>query len=249
MDLPLETSNQRIIHVEFVSNVYLVDNEKVIQCNIRDIEARLIYEKELTNDIDKKSMFLKELQHRTKNSFNMITSLIGLRSNTTSSSDTKYALDELSLRVQSISDLYTLLYETDSFFEVSLKTYCDIVIESMLNASSNILIKRTIEEISVSPKNAASIGMIIVELLSNSIKYAFPNNSSGSINLSIRAVDDSIQITIDDNGIGFEKKIKEGVTNGIGLHLVDLLIEQLHGSITIVSSGGTKISINLVLVN
>jgi PAS domain S-box-containing protein len=244
-DLPLETSSQKIIHVEFVSNVYLVDTEKVIQCNIRDIEARLLYEKELTDDIDKKNTFLKELQHRTKNSFNMITSLIGLRASSALSSDTKITLEELTLRVQSISDLYSLLYKSDSIYEVPLKTYCDTVIDSMLNISTNITINRNLEEISVSPKIAASIGMVIVELLSNAIKYAFPKNVLGIIILSIKLVKESIEIQIEDNGIGFDWKKSMIKDNSIGLHLVDLLIEQLGGTIKYTSFNGTHVLITV----
>ncbi|AOP33796.1 hypothetical protein A0128_08040 [Leptospira tipperaryensis] len=101
-DLPLETIQGDLIHVEFVCNVYLVDEEKVIQCNIRDITDRNRYERVLTNNIEEKEAMLKELQHRTKNSFQMITSLIHLRVHSADSKETKAALEELSLRVQSI---------------------------------------------------------------------------------------------------------------------------------------------------
>jgi PAS domain S-box-containing protein len=75
-DLPLEASDGKLIHVEFVSNVYLVDKEKVIQCNIRDITERIKHEQVIKDEMDKKEALLKEMQHRTKNSFNLITSLI-----------------------------------------------------------------------------------------------------------------------------------------------------------------------------
>jgi PAS domain S-box-containing protein len=247
IDLPLESAGHKIIHVEFVSNVYLVDGEKVIQCNIRDIESRLQHERELTSDIDRKNTFLRELQHRTKNSFSMITSLIGIRAQSSSSPGTKEALEELSLRVQSISDLYSLLYETDSFFEVSLKTYCNTVIDSMLSISSNITFVRNLEEVTVTPKSAASIGMIIVELLSNSIKYAFPDNARGTISLGIKQIEGEIQILIIDDGIGFEAKGDAACSDSdsIGLHIVSLLIEQLDGTIHFSQSNGTWIEIRI----
>jgi PAS domain S-box-containing protein len=169
-DLPLEAIDGKLTHVEFVSNVYLVDNDKVIQCNIRDITERIKHEQTIKDDMNKKESLLKEIQHRTKNSFNMITSLIHLRSGVTHSKETKIILDDLTSRVRAISDLYSLLYETDSFYEVQLKTYCTKVIDSMLNLSKNITIKKNIEEITVSSTNAATIGMILVELLSNIIK-------------------------------------------------------------------------------
>ncbi len=90
-------------------------------------------EKVLTDGMVRKDELLRELQHRTKNSFNMITSLMLLRAQVAVSEETKADLEEMSMRVKSISDLYSLLYETDSFFEVPLEVYCVKVIDSMIS--------------------------------------------------------------------------------------------------------------------
>jgi PAS domain S-box-containing protein len=248
-DLPLETSEGNLIHVEFVSNVYLVDNERVIQCNIRDITDRMRYEKTLIDDIDQKRALLKEMQHRTKNSFNIITSLINLRSGVTHSEETKNTLEELSLRVKSISDLYSLLHETDSFFEIQLKTYCNKVIESMLNLSKNIAINKHIEEITVPTKNAATIGMILVELLSNAIKYAFPDSHNGIINIELKMVNSQIVLVVEDNGIGLQNDFDITEVKSLGLHLVNLMVSQLNGNIKFITENGTKIIIEFPLLN
>ncbi len=240
-DLPLETYEGNLIHVEFVSNVYLVDNERVIQCNIRDITERKKHEKILIDDIYEKEALLKELQHRTKNSFNIITSLINLRSSVTQSEETKNTLEELTLRVKSISDLYSLLYGTDSFYEVQLKTYCSKVIESMLNLSKNIVINKNIEEVSVSSKNAATIGMIIVELLSNAIKYAFPGYDEGIINIELKKENTQIVLIVEDNGIGLPDNFDITQIKSLGLDLVNLMVRQLDGKIKFISGIGTLI--------
>jgi PAS domain S-box-containing protein len=246
-DLPLETSAGNLIHVEFVSNVYLVDREKVIQCNIRDITDRKRYEKILTNNIDEKEALLKEIQHRTKNSFNMITSLIHLRASVTHSEETKNTLEELTLRVKSISDLYSLLYETNSFYEVQLKTYCNKVIESMLNLAKNIMLNKYIEEITVSTKNAATIGMILVELLSNAIKYAFPESQKGMVNIELKTINSKIVLVVEDNGIGFKNDFDITKIKSMGLHLVNLMVDQLNGNIKFIPLNGTKIIIEFPL--
>ena len=145
-DLPLETSEGKLVHVEFVSNVYQVDNENVIQCNIRDITSRVKHDKILSDDINAKNALLKEIQHRTKNSFSMITSLIHLRTSVVTSDETKDVLEELSLRVKSISDLYSLLHDTNSFFNVQLNIYINNVIESTLKFSNNITVNKNIAE-------------------------------------------------------------------------------------------------------
>jgi PAS domain S-box-containing protein len=243
LDLPLETAGGNLVHVEFVSNVYLVDSLKVIQCNIRDITDRMRYEKILTTDIDEKEALIGEIQHRVKNSFAMITGLIQIRSNVTQSEETKYILEELALRIKSISDLYSLLYETKSFYAVQLQTYCDKVIESMLNLSDNIMITKSIYEITVSTKTAATIGMIIVELLSNAIKHAFPESRRGIVNIELKTHGSTIMLKIEDNGIGLPDGFDIMKINSVGLHLVNLMVHQLDGTINITSENGTKVII------
>ena len=244
-DLPLETTDGNIVHVEFVSNVYIVDGEKVIQCNIRDITERIQYEKNLTDNIDEKAALLREIQHRTKNSFSLITSLIHLRSGRTNSEETKITLEELALRVRSISDLYSLLHETDSFHEVQIKQYCNKIIGSMINLSNNITIEKNIEDITIPTKNAATIGMILVELLSNAIKYAFPDSHEGKINVMLKTDNNNIELVVEDDGIGLGNGFDLTKIKSLGLHLVNLMVSQLNGKIEFITNNGTKIIINI----
>ena len=244
-DLPLETSDGKQIHVEFVSNVYQVDNESVIQCNIRDITNRVKHEKILSDDIIAKNALLKEIQHRTKNSFSMITSLINLRAGAETSEETKNVLEELNLRVRSISDLYSLLHDTDSFFNVPLNIYCDKVIESTLKLSNKVTLNKNIAKITVPSKNAATIGMILVELITNAIKYAFPNTNNGIINVDLKVNGFRILLTVEDNGIGLGKDFDINNVTSLGLHLVNLMVSQLNGKMKFILEKGTKIEIEI----
>jgi len=246
-DLPLEAIDGKQTHVEFVSNVYLVDNEKVIQCNIRDITQRIKQEQAIQGEMLKDKGLLKELQHRTKNSFNMITSLIQLRNSTVHSMESIALLDDLSLRVKSISTLYSLLYETHAYNEIQLKIYCNQVIDSMLSLTKNITLNRNIEEIAIDPSGAAPIGMIIVELLSNTIKHAFPDSKKGTINIELKSLDSRVTLKIEDDGVGLPSNFDINKIKSIGLHLVKLLVNQLDGIIVIHSENGTKILIEFPL--
>ena len=244
-DLPLETSDGKLVYVEFVSNVYMVDQENVIQCNIRDITNRVKHDKILSDDINAKNALLKEIQHRTKNSFSMITSLIHLRTGVVTSDETKNVLEELSLRVKSISDLYSLLHDTNSFFNVPLNIYINNVIESTLKLSNKITLNKNIAEISVPSKNAAIIGMILVELLTNSIKYAFPDTNTGIINVGLKVEGFRILLTVEDNGIGLGKDFDINNVTSLGLHLVILMVGQLNGEMKFILEKGTKIEIEI----
>jgi len=242
-DLPLESIDGKQIHVEFVSNVYLVDNKKVIQCNIRDITERNKQQKILSDEDEKKDALLKEIQHRTKNSFQMITSLLHLRAATAKLNETKITLNDLAIRIKSISDLYSLLYETDSFYEVQLNTYCNKLIGSMLNLSKNIVINEYFEEITVSAEKAATIGMILVELLSNIIKYAFPDSQAGIIHIEIKKANSNITLVVQDNGVGLPKDFNLERLESTGLQLVNMMVSQLDAKIKFISKNGLKVII------
>jgi PAS domain S-box-containing protein len=246
-DLPLETSDGREKHVEFVSNVYLVDNDRVIQCNIRDIANRVKHEQILADDVERKESLLKELQHRIKNSFNMITSLLHIRASVSHSEETKNTLDDLTLRIKSIADLYSVLYETDSFNEVQLIPYCNKVIDSMVNLSKNITLIKDIEDISTLSTTAATIGMILVELISNVIKYAYPESTKGDLMINLKRNNSMIEIKVEDNGIGLPNGFDIDNMNSLGLHLVNLMVSQLDGTIQFLPGTGTKILIKFPL--
>lgn len=249
-DLPLETANGRLIHVEFVSNIYLVDGERVIQCNIRDIAERRSIELGLTTSLDCKTALLRELQHRTKNSFTMITSLISLRANATEVAETKLILGELTQRVRSISDLYSLLYETDSFSSVRLATYCSRVVDSTVKLTDGVVIERHFDEgLRVTAKDAATLGMIVVELLTNAIKYAFPYPRRGRIMVSFHSIPGGMVLEVEDDGIGFPEDFVLETTKTLGLHLVNLMVNQLLGRLELGlgRSGGTRMTITCAL--
>ena len=93
----------------------------------------------------------------------------------------------------------------------------------------------------------AIIGMIIVELLFNTIKYAFPHSQNGIINIELKKTNSKISLMIDDNGIGLQKNFDINNINSIGLHLVNLMVSQLKGKIQFVKENGTKIIIEIPL--
>jgi PAS domain S-box-containing protein len=241
-NIPLETHDKKLINVEFVSNVYLVDSKKVIQCNIRDITDRVKGEKLLADDLREKGSLIQEMQHRAKNSFSMITSLIQIRSHF-GSSEMKTVLSDLASRVRSISDLYVLLEETESFYEVDLKNYLNKVITSMINFSKDIQVNRNMVETPVPTKIAATIGMILVELITNSIKYAFPDSTNKIINVELKHNNSMIELIVEDNGIGLSKDIIVPKTKSLGLSIVNLLVKELDGNINYIITKGTRTEI------
>ncbi len=243
-DLPLQASDGSLIDVEIVSNVYKVNKEKVIQCNIRNISERKSLEKIARDNIKIKETLVKELQHRTINSFTILISLIRLRGGKTGSDETKLILEDLEAKIRSITDLYSLLSECDSSYRVNIKLYFDKMIHRMSALSKNIVIHKNIKDISISDKKAATLGMILVELLFNAIKYAFPDSEKGEITITVKSKD-GITFIVEDNGVGLKKNFDFDRDKGLGFELVDMMVKQLDGEINFNSENGTQIIMKL----
>jgi two-component sensor histidine kinase len=122
------------------------------------------------------------------------------------------------------------------------------VIESMLSLTKNIVINKDIDEITVSTKDAAAIGMILVELLSNSIKYAFSDSENGIIKVELKRLDSNVLLKVEDNGIGLQNDFDINKIESLGLHIVNLLVSQLNGNIKFISDNGTKITLEFPLL-
>jgi len=184
---------------------------------------------------------LGELQHRAKNSFSMICSLINLSSQSGGSSLNQEAFAELESRVRSVSELYSLLYASGSVTEVRLDDYCRQVSETISGLASHIVIENALDPVTVSVKTAAPIGLIVNELLTNSIKYAFPGDCPGVIAMTLRSTGSTAILEVADDGAGLPPGFDLSTTTGMGLTLVQALSKQVGGRLRLEQAGpGTR---------
>ena len=184
---------------------------------------------------------LGELQHRVKNSFAMISSLIGLASEDADSPGTAAILSLLDARVMSVSELYSLLYASGSFTEVRLEDYCARVADTMAGLSENVSIDTDMDSIVVGVKKAAPIGLILTELVTNAVKYAFPGGRPGTITLSLKKSPGGAILEVRDDGVGLPPGFDPAKSRGMGLSLVRNLLIQIDGNFRMESeTGGTR---------
>ena len=214
-----------------------------------DIVQRGLTEAELKQALLEKQNLLRELQHRAKNSFNMISSLTHLASTDSSSPETLRALEELNAKIMAVSELYSLLYEAGSFDEVRLDSYCERVSTAMDGLmTQGVSFEKELENVTVPAKWAAPIGLIVTELVTNSLKYAFPEGRGGTISLSLKNTGGGVLLEVRDNGRGLPAGFDPAASSGMGLKLVQGLADQIAARFTMEGGhGGTRCVLELDL--
>jgi PAS domain S-box-containing protein len=217
----------------------------------RDITEKKKSEEALRRSLNEKEILLKEIHHRVKNNLQIVTSLLKLQSSYVSDKKVKLLFKESQNRVQSMSLIHQKLYQTKDLAKIDFRDYIETV-ATHLQHSFGILedrVKVSIEvnNLFMSIDNAIPAGLIINELVSNSLKHAFPGERSGSI--YIHAAFDEFKneywLVIRDDGVGFPENIDINNSNSFGLKLVSTLVEQMSGTLELVYIGGCEFRINL----
>ncbi|HSN10332.1 MAG TPA: histidine kinase dimerization/phosphoacceptor domain -containing protein [Hanamia sp.] len=186
---------------------------------------RLLASKNAENEL-----LLKEIHHRVKNNLEVVSSLLSLQSAQIDNPETKYAMQESQNRVQSIGIVHQKLYQGKNPGAIEMKDYFLNLSESILDsfgANKRVQIELAMEKIEVDIDTAVPLGLIVNELLTNTLKYAFPNGINGKVFIKLEKREGNIlHLEVSDNGIG-----KSGLTHGTGFgsQLIALLTSQLGG--------------------
>ncbi len=182
-----------------------------------------------------KEILIKEIHHRVKNNFQIITSLIRLQNNSISNEELNAVLTVLLNRVFSMSSVHEILYQADNFETINLKDYLSqlvhLLIES-LEVTCKIESEIIVDEISLSLEQASPFGLIINELITNSIKHGFDGFIHGKIYIHASKIDSYIKILIGDNGNGIQTK--PATESSLGLTMVESLVNQLNGTLNLI---------------
>jgi len=200
--------------------------------------------KELDDANHQKALLLKEVHHRVKNNLNVISSIIGLQSNSLEGKEQEELLKSTS-RIESIAIVHEMLYKDENFESVNITAYIKRLSKLLLsmygaNKEINLHIKSDIENISLNVM--VQLGIMINELLTNSIKYAF-NYHHGLISINITDEKEFYLFTYSDNGIGHPNPEELHKGKSLGIKLIFLTAKQLKGNVIISSQNGLKYNI------
>jgi len=225
---------------------YLVTSFNRVFDKIRqEIDEREEHEKKLIDSVTEKNVLISEVHHRVKNNLQIILSLLNLQKS--ESDNLEDALNSTINRIRAMSEVHEQLYNSDDFSKISIYDYLNSLIMNIAELSADIDLKMVSSEkdFQVDLDTAIPLGLIINELILNSIKYAFADGK-GIIEIEIlEGADRFNKIRVKDNGVGVESIEDLRKSSSLGFHIVESLVEQIDGKIDISSVNGLFVTISI----
>ncbi len=187
----------------------------------------------------------REIHHRVKNNLQIISSLLDLQSEASNDPRTAEKFLEGSQRVQSMAYIHQNLYQGENTESVDIQQYISMLTGNLLQSyqAGNITLTSDIEALKLHSDTVIPLGMIINELVSNALKYAFKNNDNGEIKVVLKKINEKLLLQVRDNGIGIPKDVDVSKGNSFGYRIISAFAKKLHALITINNEKGTDVQI------
>ncbi|WP_039948032.1 sensor histidine kinase [Leptospira fainei] len=227
-------------------NAVLLDSDKAMGI-VRDVTERNRITKELEKSLGEKQVLLQEIHHRVKNNLQVIASLLGLQYENYEDPTLRSALLESESRVKSMALVHSELYRSDNFTDVDLNNYfssLSFTLIRMYEASQRIAFDLEILPSKVTVEKAIPLGLILNELLTNSVKYGFPGDRTGKIRIRLESDERGLVLKYDDNGVCYDRSFPEK-SGSIGLQLIDILTRQLRAKSDFKTDNGIEFTLRI----
>ncbi len=247
-EIPVQRKDGSIFYVDISAFPIILKKKQYLVGTFKDITDRKQAEDQLKASLKEKETLLQEIHHRVKNNLTVVSSLLKLQGNSTEDERIKEALKASQGRIYAMSAVHEALYNVKNLAEMDLKSYLSKISGTLIQTYSvnpgQVRFNVEGDGIILNIEKTSPVGLIVNELISNSLKYAFPDEKKGEINVSMNKLDKEIELTVMDNGVGVPDGFDWKNSNTLGLKLVRTLVEnQLDGSIDLDNTNGTKFTI------
>ncbi|MFH2114825.1 MAG: transporter substrate-binding domain-containing protein [Spirochaetota bacterium] len=215
-----------------------------------DITERRLYEEKIAALLREKELLLKETHHRVKNNMNTVYSLLSLQARAQQDKGIQSILLDAAGRVQGMRFLYDKLYLSENFRELGVRIFFPPLVEEILGVFSPdppVSTSLDLDDFVLSAKILSPLAIIINEMVTNSVKYAFDGKTDRQVSLQARKKGSTVTIVYGDNGTGLPDSVNLETSTGFGMQLVGILVEQIDGTINIDRQGGTKYTITVMV--
>ncbi len=215
-----------------------------------EISARVRAEQEITQSLEEKDLLLREIHHRVKNNLQIIASLLNLQSRYLTDPNVLVSIKDSQSRVRAMALVHERIYRSHNISEINLKEYLNYLTKQIFSFYNipqyQIGITVTMDDIMTNIDTVIPIGLIMNELVSNSLKHAFPDGRQGMVSIECTPEGaDKLRFVYHDNGTGIPAGLDWKNAESLGLRLVNSLVDQLNGTIVLGSGKGTTFIIEI----
>jgi len=246
LEYPFRRKDGSLYQGRMSSRTMPMDGQLHVLTVVEDVTERRMADKRIQDLLAEKELILKEVHHRIKNNMSTIHSLLSLQASMTQVPDASEALKDAASRVESMAVLYDRLYRSGGFDELPVVDYLSSLVDAVAGDFPNAHEVRIVKELGdfrLRAKTLQLLGIIVNELVTNAMKYAFVGKRDGVLVVSSVIEDGVASLSVADNGNGMPDSIDTGSNYGFGLVLIDAIAKQLEGTVRIEGGSGTKITL------
>ncbi len=242
--------NQGILHIYEISRVpiQLSDGKKGVLGVAVEVSRSRKIEWELEKLVEEKELVLKEVHHRIKNNMNNMVMLLTIQAETLTDPVAVAALHDARSRIQTMMVIYDRLYRSSDFLNLSVKDYLVSLIEEVKKTfphHERINVHLKVEDVKMDSRKLFQVGIILNELFTNAMKYAYEEKQRGSIVVEVNEFKNIIELVVQDFGKGLPPCEKDTPPEGFGLELVRMLAIQIGGALTIERGNGVRFEVKI----
>jgi len=240
----LNNSGEYLVGEILTTPILLDEGEVEILGIVRDVTERKKKDELIKRSLKDKEILLKEIHHRVKNNLQIISSLLKMQSQDFGNEEIKEIFRETQNRIMSMSFIHQSFYQSGDLSEVDFDKYVGKLVNNLFNIYDTDPLKVKFEidtkNINLGVDTAIPCGLMINEIISNSLKHAFIKGSRGSILITLDEKEGVCILNIKDNGKGIPESVQLGKSTSLGMVLITMLCDQIDGSITLKREGGTE---------
>lgn len=249
----LRADGREIYLEEHGETVYDADGTALLsRGTLQDVTDSIESQIALRRSLDEKETLLREIHHRVKNNLQIISSLLYFETKKTHDPDVREAFQAIRDRLRAMTLVHEKLYGTN-LAAIDIQEYVQTLVRDLIGSwwaegSGRIAIESNAPPLKLPLDTMLPLGLILVEALTNARKYAFPGERSGKIDISIEEHDQSLVLSVRDDGIGFESGFDPLADGSFGWQLIASLTRQLDGSVEVQGQGGVHMTVRFPYV-
>jgi two-component system, sensor histidine kinase PdtaS len=233
-----------------ISKVALGD-EIMFTVIMRDVTLRTLADQRLKASLREKEVLLEEVHHRVKNNLQVISSLLGLQARSISDMITRKKFEESQNRIQSMALLHESLYQSEDLARIDFADYLARLASQVFafyDTGARVALHTQLQPLPLDMNTAVPCGLIVNELVSNALKYGFPDGREGAVQIKLfHSEPGTARLVVSDNGKGLPPDLDWLKTPSLGLRLVRTLARQLDASVELSQVGGTSFTISFAV--